>query len=281
MTAPTLTGSAAKELAGRAVRHSGLAWVVRHTYRRGGAGILVYHDPEPEVLRRHLRYLAPRYAFITLDALVEAIHERDWRRIPPNSLALTFDDGHRGNTRLVEIFHEFGVVPSIFLCTQIVDTRRRFWWTSPGIDPQPLKARPNAERLAFLEEHAQYTPTAEHDGPPQALTAAEIAEMNGTVDFQAHTRFHPILPMCTDAEAMDEIVLSKQEVERLSGRECRHFAFPNGDFTARDLDLVKRAGYRSSRTTQDRLEPRRLGSVSPAGGRGFRSTPRSTFSPSN
>ena len=57
--------------------------------------------------------------------------------------------------------------------------------------------------------------------------------------------------MCTDEEAEEEeIAGSKAEVEELTGQPCLHFAFPNGDYGQRELDLVRRAGYLSARTIE-------------------------------
>ncbi|HEX6489823.1 MAG TPA: GNAT family N-acetyltransferase, partial [Gaiellaceae bacterium] len=64
----------------------------------------------------------------------------------------------------------------------------------------------------------------------------------------SHTRFHPILPRCSDERAASEILDSKAEVEALTGRPCRHLAFPNGSYGERELRLARRAGYVSARS---------------------------------
>ena len=38
--------------------------------------------------------------------------------------------------------------------------------------------------------------------------------------------------------------------QRLTGRPCVAFAYPNGRYGRRELELVKRAGFRSARTTE-------------------------------
>ena len=48
--------------------------------------------------------------------------------------------------------------------------------------------------------------------------------------------------------AWEEVEGSRAEIERLTGKPCRHFAFPNGDYTAREILYVKRAGFLSART---------------------------------
>jgi peptidoglycan/xylan/chitin deacetylase (PgdA/CDA1 family) len=221
-----------------AVRWGGLSWLVRNTVARRRASILVYHDPAPELLERHLRYLTARYSLIPLSRLVDAMRAGAWAELPPRPLVLTFDDGHRGNTRLARVLERHGVSATIYLCSQIVDTPRHFWFLDVA-DPEPLKVLPDGERRAV---------TAERDGERQALTAAELRRLTSVAEFASHTRSHPVLTMCDDDECRAEIALSRRELEELLGAPCRHFSFPNGDYGPRELRLVREAGYASART---------------------------------
>ena len=69
------------------------------------------------------------------------------------------------------------------------------------------------------------------------------------VDFQPHTQFHPILPRCTEMECKQEVLGSKADLEKFLGVECSHFSYPNGDYTEREIEIVKAGGFRSARTT--------------------------------
>jgi peptidoglycan/xylan/chitin deacetylase (PgdA/CDA1 family) len=237
-----------KEAAVFAIRWSGLPWLLRNTIGRNRISILAYHDPAPDVLDKHLRYLTSRYAVVTMDAIVTATESGDWRSIPSKALVVTLDDGHRGNIDLIEVFRRHGVVPTIFLCTQVMDTNRHYWWTECG-DPEPLKLLSNVERLKRLFDENGFFQTREYPSSErQGLNADETTLLSSYVDFGSHTQFHPILPMCTSSEARDEILLSKRDVERMTGRKCSHFSYPNGDFSEREIKLLRAGGYRSART---------------------------------
>jgi peptidoglycan/xylan/chitin deacetylase (PgdA/CDA1 family) len=238
----------AREISARALHYSGAPYLVRRTRARGFATVLLYHDPAPEVMERHLAYLAGRFVFTTLDRVVEAIAGRDWSGIPERALVLTIDDGLRGNHALLPAFRRFGIRPTIYLCSQVVGTQRRFWFQEPG-PIASLKELPNRERLDALKRSSGFEPERSYPEPRQALSRDEILEMAPWVDFGSHTRFHPILPRCDDGEAWDEIASSKRELEDLLGRPVRHFSYPNGDFGAREIAYVRRAGYASARTT--------------------------------
>jgi peptidoglycan/xylan/chitin deacetylase (PgdA/CDA1 family) len=252
----------AKLFAAWLVRWSGLAWLIRETVARRKVSIFLYHHPDPADFRRQLRYLSRRYAFISLDRLVDAIERQDWSSIPPKSLVVTFDDGHRATFELGAVCREFGVVPTMYVCGGLIGTNRHFWWEEAGEDRESLKRLPSPAFQARLSERWRFTFTREYESR-QALSLAELERMRPYLSVQSHTRFHRILPQCTDAERADEIVGSKREIEELTGQPCEHLSFPNGDCEDVDVHLAKLAGYRSARTTKPgwndlRTDPFRL-----------------------
>jgi peptidoglycan/xylan/chitin deacetylase (PgdA/CDA1 family) len=149
---------------------------------------------------------------------------------------------------LTRLFERYGVVPTVYLCSQLVDSDRRFWFTVAE-DPEPLKALPNSERLATLARTSGFSPTRAYVGSGrETLNRNEIRTLAATCEFGSHTRFHPILPTCSDEDAETEITHSKVELESITEMECHHFSYPNGAYTERDVELAKSAGYRSART---------------------------------
>jgi peptidoglycan/xylan/chitin deacetylase (PgdA/CDA1 family) len=138
------------------------------------------------------------------------------------------------------------VRPTIYVCSQIVGTNRCFWWTVTE-DPEPLKVLDDEERRATLERTYGFTETRDY-AERAALSQDEIRALAQWADFGAHTRFHPILPRCSDERARQEVAISRIEVEALSRQPCRHFSYPNGSYGAREIALVKEAGYASART---------------------------------
>jgi peptidoglycan/xylan/chitin deacetylase (PgdA/CDA1 family) len=236
----------AKEAFALCVRLSGIPFLIRHTYARRKVGILVYHDPAPELLERHLRYLVRRYTLIPLDDLVRALQDRDdWSTLPRNSLVVTLDDGHASNAQLGPLFAGYSVRPTIYLSTQSITGSGLFWFRTPGLDPEPLKLLQNRARLAVL---ARSEP--DDTGERQALLVTDLTAMREWADFGSHTLTHPVLPMCTDDDSKHEVVASKSAVEELVDAPCRHFSYPNGDYTEREVSYVAAAGYDSARTAE-------------------------------
>ena len=230
---------------------SGMPILVRECVCRYRVAILLYHDPEPAIFATHIAYLSRHYTIISLDTLVAAIHRQDFSRVPSKSVVITIDDGHVGNAALLPIFKQYRMRPTLYVCTQIVDTHRHFWFKGTGqskAEKERLKRLPNAERLACLKRTTDFEPEKPYPDR-QALNITEMQAMVESVDFQPHTQFHPVLPRCTETECKQEISGSKTDLETLLGIECSHFSYPNGDYTGRELEIVKSGGFQSARTT--------------------------------
>ena len=226
-------------------RRSGAGPAIRRIVSKRRVSILLYHDPNPEIIAKHLAYLSPRYSGVALTQVIDAMRNDEWSTLPDYPLVITFDDGWKGNLECVKLCRRSGFPVTIFACSAIVDTHRHYWWTETE-QPEELKPLPTASRLAILKANGFY-PEREYPDR-QALSHRDLESVADTVEVGAHTRLHPILPSCSEAEAWDEICLSRSEIEALTGRPCRHFAYPNGDYTAREATMVERAGFLSART---------------------------------
>lgn len=236
-------------LIGALVKYSGIGTLQRFVCARRRATIVIYHDPKPEILDSHLAWYARRYNFITLDQLADALESGHWKHLPDYPMVVTIDDGHRGNSHLASTLRRHGVRPMIYLCSQIVGTNRPYWWRTNAaiqLDPEALKQLPDEERRGKL--------AAAGDDPDmngevrQAMSWEEVSHLGSVTDYGAHTRSHPILPNCDDHRCEDEIALCKQELEAELGKPCTHFAFPNGDYGPREIEVLRRAGYRTARS---------------------------------
>ena len=72
----------------------------------------------------------------------------------------------------------------------------------------------------------------------------------GGMEIGAHTRTHPHLTACSDAELQDEIVGGKAELENLFGVPVPQFCYPFGDADARVARVARDAGYEASPTVR-------------------------------
>lgn len=87
---------------------------------------------------------------------------------------------------------------------------------------------------------------------PRYVTWGMLRELDrsGMIEIGSQTIHHLALPGLTAARARDEIVASKQQLEVALGHAIRAFAYPSGQYTARDVNLVREAGYEIAVTTR-------------------------------
>jgi poly-beta-1,6-N-acetyl-D-glucosamine N-deacetylase len=206
--------------------------------QRRSATILVYHDPSPETMETHLRALRRRYNLISLASYISS--RSGGAALPRKSLVITLDDGHVGNSKLRTVFERFEVRPTIFVCTGLVGTRRGFWFRHAR-DVEVLKRLPNKDRISAMQLSG-FSPDAER-AEREALSDGEILALASVADIESHTATHPILPTCTDEEARSELSGSKAHLEQRFGFAVYALAYPNGDYSDRELSLARAAGY--------------------------------------
>ncbi len=246
-----ISNNAFKDIFFGLIKTAGLPAFVRFITRRKVL-ILIYHDPTPATLEEHFKYLFKNYSFCRLDLFVNAIKSYDTTILPHNSVIITLDDGHKNNSQLLPVFIKYGVHPTIYVCSQIIGTRRHFWFKClPDFkksESSKIKTLSSMEFKQYLSDKYGYDIEKEYIDSQQALSFREVNQMKSHVDFQSHTKFHPILPNCDHHEAKEEIYGSKKEIERIMGDDCRHFSYPNGDYSHREIKILQEAGYLSART---------------------------------
>jgi len=248
-----------RKLAFLCVRLTGIPFLVRELIQKRRVTIVLYHDLRPEVAEQHFQTLKRIYNVISLREFVQAHQQHQVRKLPAKALIITLDDGFKGNYELLPVLAKHHVPLTIFLCSDIVDTHRHFWWNEMARGPDHRSSLPRRggmeylripddERLDFLR-HFDFEETREYPDR-QALQRHEIEELNPQVDLQSHTRFHPLLPNCSEQRAWDEISGSKDRLERDYRLDIYALAYPNGAYSEREVALVHKAGYECAVTTE-------------------------------
>ena len=233
------------------LRFSGLPALIRETRQRNRVTIVVYHALEAERAREHFAAFKSRYNIISLSQFMAVRSGKTIGRLPPKSLIITFDDGHKSNYGLTPLIQAERIPLTIFLCSGIVGTNRHYWWlhAQDGDEAQRLKGLPDEQRTAALFNKG-YADGREYE-VRHALSHQEISEMKAVVDFQSHTVFHPILPACTNERVHTEIIESKVALEKEHGLSIYALAYPNGDYSDREVEILKQAGYSCGLTLDD------------------------------
>lgn len=220
----------------------------REIIQKNKVSILLFHELDLHNAKKCFLYLKENYSLISLSDYI--LYRQNKKSLPPKSLIITFDDGCVSNYNLLPLFVEMNIVPTIFLCSEIVGTKRRFWFKHPQAKDfvRKFKGLKNSNRLDLLKNYGFHQDLEFEE--ISALSLNHIEEMRPYVDFQAHTKYHPILPNCLEEEAFEEICGSKASLYSSLNLNINAFAYPNGDYSDREIEIVKQCGYTCAVTTK-------------------------------
>jgi len=238
-----------------------------------------------KAFQQQMELLAKNFSIVSLDALARS----DWPKNQKSCIAVTFDDGYRDNyLNAYPVLKRLGIPATIFLTTGCINTGAIPWYDQVSLAFK-LTLRPNLDlgslggpvaamesdvsRLLAMRKSLEWLwslPTAERlKRLPQLFDALhvpatlslpnfmlnwdETREMsNNGISFGAHTVSHPVLAKSLPEQMADEIIRSKQTVEKQIRKEVRHFAYPfgrYGDFNDDTKRILQTAGFETAVTT--------------------------------
>ncbi len=162
----------------------------------------------PESFKRPLEFMKTHgYKVISLDDMVDRI--KAGTRIPPRTVAITFDDGLKNNFDCAyPLLKEYGFPATFFVITDFVGSENYMTWR----DIAELKDDPD-------------------------------------VTIGSHSVTHRMLPYLTDEELRSEIFGSKAVLEESTGMDIKFFCYPAGRFNDKVRQLVIDAGYKAACAT--------------------------------
>jgi hypothetical protein len=204
--------------------------------------VLMYHDVDREQFRNHLHFLDKHFRLIDLDELVPLIERREF----PSDLtaAITFDDGLQSFYRnALPIVDETGIPVANYVTSGVVDSE---YWYKPGqhriFIPGKTESEPSQLVLPQDRNDAKESGFIIEPG----LTSEQLLEASRHPKITIGA--HSVTPY---DECKKEIFDSKKALESLIGHEVRHFAYPGGSFSEREVLLVQEAGFASGASSED------------------------------
>lgn len=199
------------------------------------APILLYHridnisdDPimlcvAPECFEKHLIFLKENYKIISLKELSYKIISKT---LKGNELAITFDDGYKDNfTKALPLLEKYNVPATIFVSTKFLGQRASFKWDLEY----------NEEDRAFFLNEQEIKRLSDHP----------------LVEIGAHTHNHQRLSDLDYKKQKEDILKSKNILEKITKKEIELFAYPFGgklDFDRDSKKLVEELGFQFAYT---------------------------------
>ncbi len=230
-----------------------------------------------------MELLAAEFNVIPLSEGVEGLRGG---ALPARAVSITFDDGYADNEKnALPILARLGLTATFFISTGfseggvmfndvVIESVRRAPAGSYDLASHGLggcELADSASRRAAIDliiGAIKYRPPGERNRLSDSLAAtlgselprglmmdaAQIRRLHGAgMEIGCHTVNHPILARLDEAEANAEIVGAKHELEEMIDGPVTTFAYPNGkagvDYGPRDVQLVKRAGFRAAVST--------------------------------
>lgn len=237
-----------------------------------------------ESFEAQMRFLSRHFVILPL---LEAASQLSLGKLPARTCCITFDDGYADNlTVALPILEKYQMSATVFVATGYLDGQRMFndavidivatcpqaWLDLEELDLGRHRVDNLDDRLAaiaaILKRFRYRSPeTREADlarmldiaacGTLPAgtmLSRAQVRELaERGVEIGGHTVTHPILAAVANERAQAEIVAGKQELEAITGKPVKVFAYPNGkpqrDYAAQHVAMARAAGFELAVTT--------------------------------
>lgn len=226
---------------------------------------LCFHAPSKDFFESCIKWLSGNgFHFISVNDIENVINGQ--QPFPKGAVVITIDDGWKSNLdNIVPVAVQNHVPVSIFVSTEVVEKGNGYWWSyimearKMGLSKESVeffKTLDNEDRIKLIEETKSKIQLTR-----EALTIDQVKEIskNQYVSIGSHSLSHPILPRCSNAESKREIAESKSVIEQWIQKDVRYFAFPNGDYSNREISFLKRFGYTLAFSTQQKyLSKQRL-----------------------
>ncbi len=211
--------------------------------------VLLYHDVSEDQFRNHLHFLEKHFNFMNLDQLVYSLRNREF----PSDLTavITFDDGLQSfHNEAFLVVRETEIPVAIYVTSGVVDNE---FWQRRGQKRIFISERVEPENENILSGQGRKRGKRSGTAVRPGLTLEQLRELSRhkSITIGSHSSTHPVLVETSYSVCRSEIFDSKKVLESLLGHEVRHFAYPYGVFTERELSLVMEAGYSSAAAVED------------------------------
>lgn len=227
---------------------------------------------------RQLRYLLNRYHLLTLDEFCDFVSKK--KKLPENSLLLTFDDGYLNNYEvLFPVLKKYGVPATVFICPGLIGKNNPNWpdmleWAVVACEKKELHfdyagknylfslnspaqkksaiiemkkiliTIPSPKRKIIVTELIKSLDVRKgYSFNYQLMDWEQIKKMQSLVCFGSHSLTHPILPVESVETVNKELIQSKKIIEKTLKRPVRAFAYPNGIYDENVKRAAANAGY--------------------------------------
>jgi len=243
------------------------------------------HDPAMFVtvntLEMHIREIARHFEIVPIDEITTVTGEK-------KLCAFTFDDGwHDNYDTAFAILKKYRVPATIFIPVNLVSRPRAYWfqnlwelasqvishdhreqfieyfrnrapfWHPTGIGPDQIYDLANelkklpARELDTIVQKGYELLGIKLDSTDTIMKWEHMREMGRSgITFGSHGMHHNILTQLSYDEKCEEVAKSLDVLRHAEVAVTPFFSYPNGNWDAEAVSLVKQAGYKGAVTTE-------------------------------
>jgi hypothetical protein len=235
---------------------------IRKIHRRTQNGDFIlsiyFHNPSKALFENTVQwFLKRKYRFLSVKELIDILKSQ--KSFPSSCVIFTVDDGWKENKEnIFSVAKKYSIPVTLFATVDPIGKQEGFWWSyiskayQQKLIPQTvqkLKDVPNSFRRKAVLHTKQIISIQ-----GEAVTIEDLKEMKqqSPMDIGSHTLSHPILTKCSEGLARREIIESKNVLEKWINHPITSFAYPNGNYSTREIDILKENGYEIAFSTQQK-----------------------------
>ena len=196
---------------------------------------IYYHNPSPVQFERTVCWLLSKgYRFISCEELYHSFSHRC--PIQEKLVYLSLDDAWRSNLLLVPILEKYHVPITIFVPVEPIE-KGNYWW-----EYVPREEREKYKKMDYADFcDAISVLRDKHVLVRSCVTSGELMTLarHPLVSIQSHTVTHPILTVLPKELLREELKRSKERLENMIDCEVNFFSYPNGTYTAREVEAAR------------------------------------------
>lgn len=200
---------------------------------------LYFHNPSPEAFERIVKWaIKKNYTFIDRKTFLDWVSGK--RQLESKAVYFSFDDGWKGNMKLIPVIEKYNVPITIFIPVFPL-SEGNYWWEyvlkeyGSYKKVNEVKTWCYDDFLAEIERIKSYMKIER-----SAMTMEELKAINKhpLIDIQSHSYTHLILTKLPIEVLVKELHNSKFYLEKLLEKKIDSFSYPNGSFTDREITAV-------------------------------------------
>lgn len=274
----------------RQTADGGISVLVYHTLGPDGEDFDAWTVLEETAFRAQIEMLRAHYEIVGLDEALQGLGTQSEK---PRAVLTFDDGECGLHRHLLPIVEELRIPVTIYFATEQIETQEPYWFdvlmnalqtTEPhvidlsefGLPPvtvgatrgvqnwlaiseilEHLKLLAPDERTSAVDEALRQAPNGARPAftPMKPLTKEQLSDLarNDLITIGSHTHCHSLLDRIPLSEAEASVRKSMSLLREWTGRDIKHFAYPNGNYTPALEQTLAGIGLSSATIGENRL----------------------------